>query len=367
MILEREDLEAMNFNIFGYPKTGKTTLFNLLTGADVDLSPFESGKKEPHRRTCHVPDPRLDRLSALYPDKHKKSAHIDYTDLAGLAFGEIKSESYLNHLRKADGLAHVVRGFHDETIPHIRPEISPQADIRSMEEEMMLADLVSLESRLEKVTKELKRGGTPELELEKNLLERLKEHLEQGLPLLDLELSELEDKLLRSFAFLSRKPLFHMINLDEQDIPLLETPERFYVPAAPQTAVLAFCGKIELEIRELEEQEKALFMQEYGLQELSDAKFLRASYELLNLVSFFTIGKEEVKAWTIPAGTSAWEAAGEIHSDIQKGFIRAEVIAWEELLEHGSFQAAREKAAVRLEGKSYSIRDGDVVFFRFSS
>ncbi len=357
----------MNFTIFGYPKTGKTTLFNLLTGADVDVGAFEGGKKEPHRRTCQVPDERLDRLAALYPDKHKKPAHIDYTDLAGLAFGEIKSEFYLNHLRRADGLAHVVRGFRDDAIPHIRPDISPQADIRSMEEEMMLADLVSLESRLEKLVKELKRGSTPDLELEKNLLERLKARLEQGQPLFDLELSEAEDKLLRSFAFLSRKPLFHLINLDEQDIPLLENPERFRVPTARRSAVLAFCGKIELEIRELDEGEKALFMHEYGLRELSDARFLRASHQLLNLVSFFTIGKEEVKAWTVPKGTSAWEAAGEIHSDIQKGFIRAEVITWEELLEHGSFQAAREKAALRLEGKGYDVRDGDVIFFRFSS
>ncbi len=356
----------MNFTIFGYPKTGKTTLFNLLTGADIDISGFESGKKEPHLRTCTVPDPRLDQLWALYPEKQKKSAHIDYIDLSGMAFGEIRSETYLNTLRKADGLAHVVRGFHNATVPHIRSEIDPGTDIKSMEEEMILADLMSIEARLEKLDKELTRGKTPEWEKEDQLLNEIKNNLEKTIPVRSLTFNTAEDRLLRGFAFLSRKPLFHIINTDERDIPRMDRPDEFYASEAKNTSVLVFCGKIEMEIQQLDEEEKILFLREYGLQELSDARFLRASYTLLDVVTFFTIGNKEVKAWTTPRGSSALEAAGAIHSDIQRGFIRAEVIAWDELLKHGSFQSARESAAVRLEGKTYPVQDGDVIFFRFN-
>jgi GTP-binding protein YchF len=357
----------MNFTIFGYPKTGKTTLFNLLTGADIEVTSYGSGKKEPHRQTCPIPDPRLESLAALYPEKEKKPAHIDYIDLAGMAFGEIKSESYLSHLRKADGLAHVARGFRDPAVPHIRDEISPGLDIKGMEEEMILADLMSVEARLEKLDIELKRGKTPEWEKEHGLLTRLKQELEQNIPVRDLTLAEAEEKFLRSFALLSGKPLFHMVNVDEEDIPHLDRPEEFFSPSFKNTTVLAFCGKIEKEIQDLDPKEKNLFLEEYGLKELSDARFLRASYDLLDVITFFTIGKEEVKAWTISRDIPAQEAAGEIHTDIQKGFIKAEVIPWKELLDHGSFQAAREKAAVRLEGKTYPVQDGDVILFRFSS
>ncbi len=357
----------MNFSIFGYPRTGKTTLFNLLTGANIDISGFEGGKKDPHLRTCQVPDPRLDKLSALFPDKQKKPAYFDYIDLAGMAFGEIRSETYLNYLRKANGLAHVVRGFHNDTVPHIRSEIDPGADIRSMEEEMILADLMSTETRLEKLDKELKRGKTPEWEKEHYLLTEIKKNLEQNIPVRNLTFKAAEDKFLRSFAFLSQKPLFHIINVDEEDIPRLDRPDEFYRSDAKHTSILAFCGKIELEIQQLDDQEKSLFLMEYGLKELSDARFLRASYALLDVVTFFTIGKEEVKAWTISRRSSALEAAGTIHSDIQRGFIRAEVIAWDELLAHGSFQSARESAALRLEGKTYPVQDGDVIFFRFNT
>jgi GTP-binding protein YchF len=356
----------MNFTIFGYPKTGKTTLFNLLTGADIEITGYDTGKKEPNLRTCAVPDDRLDRLGALYPDKEKKPAMIDYIDLAGITYGEVKTEGYLNYLRKADGLAHVVRGFQDERIPHHTDQISLREDIQTMEEELILADLFQIESRTDKLEKELKRGRTPELEKEQALMDRIRTALEEGIPARELEFVPAEEKLLRSFALLSQKPLFFMLNLDEADISLIDSPDKVYTVAKPQTAALAFCGKIELEIRELEDDEKSLFLKEYGMKELSFTKFLRASYDLLNVITFFTIGNEEVKAWTIKKDTAALAAAGEIHSDIQKGFIRAEVIPWQQLLEHGSFQSARENAAVRLEGKQYTVHDGDVIFFRFS-
>jgi GTP-binding protein YchF len=356
----------MNITLFGYPKTGKTTLFNLLTGAKIDVKSYDTGKKEINRRTFPVPDFRLEKIWALYPEKNKIPTTVDFIDLAGISYGDVKSSAYLNYLRQADGLTHVVRGFFDAQIPHPKGKISPADDILSMEEELILADLVSIEARLEKLEKELKRSKSPEGEKEKELLERLYPHLEEGKAIRELDLSPSEEKLSRSFSFLSQKALLHMINVDEKDIPLIENPEKIYSAEKKGVKVLAFCGNIEAEILELEEKDKADFLAEYGLRELSAPKFLKASYDLLEAITFFTIGKDEVKAWTIKENTSALKAAGLIHSDIEKGFIRAEVISWEELLKHGSFQTAKEKAAVRLEGKEYRVQNGDVIYFRFS-
>ncbi len=359
-------VNGMNFTIFGYPKTGKTTLFNLLTGAKIEVQTYDTGKREPNLRTCSVPDLRLDKISHLYPEKEKKPATMDYIDLAGISYGEVKNESYLNYLRKADGLAHVVRAFVDESIPHPKGEIDPVEDIMAMEEEIILADLLSVESRIEKLKKELKGTKNPEGEKEMGWLASLQTTLEEGKAIRELGLSPAEEKLFRSFAFLSQKPLFYMINVDEKDIGLIETPEKVFSSAKKGTATLAFCGKIEMEILELEEEEKDIFLEEYGFKELSAPRFLRSSYSLMDVITFFTIGKEEVKAWTIPKGTLALHAAGIIHSDIAKGFIRAEVIGWEELCDFGSFQTAKENAAIRLEGKDYTVRDGDVIYFRFA-
>jgi GTP-binding protein YchF len=357
----------MNFTLFGYPKSGKTTLFNLLTGAKVDTSAYESGRKDPHLRTCSVPDERLDQIWMLHSDKKKHTVSIDYIDLAGISYGEVKDETYLSHLRKADGLTHVVRAFFDERIPTPGGKIAPTEDILSMEEELILADLVSVESRLEKLDKELKRTKNPEGEKEKALLDRIRTQLEKGEGMRELKLSEPEDKLIRSFAFLSQKPLLHMVNVDEEDIASIESPEKFYSAPKKGTDVLAFCGKIESEILELEDEEKYIFLREYGLRQLSAAKFLTVSYDLLGVITFFTIGKQEVKAWTIKKETTASKAAGVVHTDMEKGFIRAEVLPWSQLLEFGSLQAAKEKGAVRLEGKDYIVQDGDIIYFRFSS
>ncbi len=347
----------MNFALFGYSKSGKTTLFNLLTGAKIDTSAFDSGKKDPNLRACSVPDNRLDKICALYPDKKKIPATIDYIDLPMISH---------SHMRKADGLTHVVRSFQDDRIPSPRGKIDPREDILAMEDELILADLVSAESRLEKLEKDLKRSKNPEGEKEKDLLERIHGHLEQGKGLRECELSETEDKLIRSFAFLSQKPLLHMINVDEKDISSVETPEKFFPFPNKGTAILAFCGKIESEILELEDEEKELFLEEYGLHQLSAPKFLKSSYDLLDVITFFTIGNQEVKAWTIKKNSSASNAAGSIHTDMEKGFIRAEVIPWSQLLDFGSLQAAKEMGAVRLEGKDYVVQNGDIIYFRFS-
>lgn len=357
----------MNFTLFGYPKSGKTTLFNLLTGAKAETSAFDSGKKEPNCRTCPVPDERLDKIHSLYPEKKKIPASIDYIDLAGISYGEIKNEAYLSHLRKADGLTHVIRAFEDDRIPPPKGKIDPKEDILSMEDELILADLLSVESRVEKLEKELKRTKNPDGEKERALLEHVRTHLEKGIGLREMELSGTDDKLIRSFAFLSQKPLLHMINLDEKDVASVETPENFFSAPNKGTAVLAFCGKIEAEIQELEEEEMGIFLNEYGLEQLSSPKFLKSSYDLLGAITFFTIGKQETRAWTVKKNTTAAAAAGTIHTDMEKGFIRAEVISWSDLLGFPSLQAAKEKGSIRLEGKEYIVQDGDVIYFRFST
>ncbi|MDH5467492.1 MAG: DUF933 domain-containing protein, partial [Candidatus Aminicenantes bacterium] len=204
-------------------------------------------------------------------------------------------------------------------------------------------------------------------EKENELLEGIRSHLEEGRGIRELELSPQEEKLISSFAFLSQKMLLHMVNVDEKNIPFIESPEKFYPSLKKGTAVQAFCGKIETEILELKDEEKEAFLTEYDLRELSAPKFLKASYDLLNVITFFTIGKEEVKAWMIRKNSTALKAAGAIHTDIEKGFIRAEVVPWEVLVQHGSFQDAKEKAALRLEGKDYLVLDGDVIYFRFAT
>jgi len=356
----------MNFTIFGYPKTGKTTLFNLLTGAKIEVKSYDQGKKEPNLRTCPVPDKRLGELSQLYPEKEKIPAQIDYIDLAGASYGEIKNESYLDYLRKAEGLTHVVRSFKNIQVPHHGEKIDTLADIKSIEEEIILADLISVENRLEKLEQELKRTKSQEGEKEKGILGAIKQNLEKGVPVRHLNLKSDEEKLIRNFAFLSQKPLIHMINLDENEISLIETPEKIYSPDKKNTSVMAFCGKIESEIIELEGEDRNAFMREYGLKELSISRFLRASYELMDVITFYTVGKEEVKSWTLKKNSTALFAAGKIHSDIEKGFIRAEVISWDKLLDHGSFQEARKSGDIRLEGKEYQVQNGDVIYFRFS-
>lgn len=357
----------MNLTLFGYPKTGKTTFFNLLTGAKIEVKSYEDGKKEANQRTCFIPDNRLGRLAALYPEKKKITATFELVDLAGVSYGEVKNSVYLSVLRKADALIHVVRGFEDPQIPHPRGKISPGDDISFMEEELILTDLISVTARLEKLEKDLKKAKDPEGEKEKDLLSLFRSSLEGGKPIRELHFAPAEEKLIRSFAFLSQKPLLHTINVDEADIPTVENPEKIYPAKKPGTAVMAFCGRIEAEIGELGNEEKDVFLSEYGLKELSPGRFFRTIPALLGTISFFTIGKNEVRAWTVPQESSAGQAAGAIHSDIERGFIRAEVIAWDKLLEYGSLQSAKDKGAIRLEGKDYTVLDGDVIYFRFGS
>ncbi len=357
----------MNLTIFGYPKTGKTTLFNLLTGAAIEVKAYEEGKKEPNQRTVPLPDFRLDRIASLYPDKKKVNTSLEIVDLAGISYGEVKTSAYLSALRLADGLIHVIRGFIDPRIPHPKGRISPQDDLAFMEEELILADLVSVSTRLDKLEKDLRKTRNPEGEKEKELLSIFRAALEEGKPIRELLFSGADEKRVRSFAFLSQKPLLHLVNVDETDISLIASPREISPALKAGTDILAFCGKVEAEIAELEEEEKKAFLAEYGLTELSSEKFYRTIPRLLGIISFFTIGKNEVRAWAIRQDSEASQAAGAIHSDIERGFIRAEVIPWDGLLESGSWQAAKDKGIIRLEGKDYIVRDGDVIYFRFAA
>ncbi len=356
----------MNLTLFGYPKTGKTTLFNLLSGAHCEVKAYDDGKREANQRTCHPADDRLDWIAALYPEKKKVPVSYELVDLAGVSYGEIKNSIYLSELRKADALVHVVRGFADPNIPHPRGIIRPKDDIKYMEEELVLTDLIQVTARLDRLEKDLMKAKDPEGEKEKGLLLRFRSGLEAGQAIRELTFSPTEEKLVRSFTFLSQKPLIHAINCGEPDIACLAEPGKGLDPPGPGTAVTGFCGKIEAEIGELADEERRVFLAEFGLRELSSVRFYRALPRLLGVISFFTVGKSEVRAWMIPSGSAAGQAAGAIHSDIEKGFIRAEVITWQKLLEYGSLQAAKDKGGIRLEGKDYVVEDGDVIYFRFA-
>jgi len=359
--------KSVNVTLFGYPKTGKTTLFNLLAGTHVEVRAYDDGRKEPNVRTVHLPDPRFDRIAAAYPDKKKVAAAMDLVDLVGISFGEVKTSLFLDHLRRADGLAHVVRAFADPDIPPARGRVDPVADIRGMEEELVLADLVLVDGRLERLDRDLKKMRDPEAEKEREVLRKLRPLLESGRGLRDLGLAPAEEKLIRSFAFLTLKPLLHLINIDEKDLASIRRPAALYPALGAERRVLAFCGRIESDIAGLEaEEERRAFQAEYGLAELSAPLFAARAVAFLDRVSFFTVGKDEVRAWTVRRGASAVEAAGAIHSDIAKGFIRAEVVPADELLRHGTLAHAKEAGAIRLEGKDYTVQDGDVIYFRFA-
>lgn len=368
----------MNITIFGYPKTGKTTLFNLLTGSHLSAHAYCETVREPNVRAVFIPDSRLDAISSIYPDKKKTSVVIDIIDLAGISFGEVKSSLLLNHLRKADCLAHVVRGFKNESIPHPKGKILPLEDITFMEEELILADLVLLQNRLERLEKDLKKMTDPEAEKERNLLLKLQPFLEQTRSLRQYVFTPTEEKIIRCFAFLSLKPLVHIINIDETETDHIQQFEKkssekltgdACEPAVPTIAahrIMGFCGRLETEIAELEPDEREMFLKDYHLTELVRERFLRQALSFLEMDTFYTIGKDEVRAWAVRKGSLASRAAGVIHTDMEKGFIRAEVISYENFVKFGTLQKAKEAGVIRLEGKDYVVRDGDIIYFRFS-
>jgi GTP-binding protein YchF len=353
----------MRLGIIGLPQSGKTTVFNALTRGHQPLT-TSGGRFDVHTGVVDVPDGRVDRLSELFKPKKTIYAKVTYADIAGLEGSQTAiSGQLLNMLTQMDGLLHVVRCFDDVNVPHPSGSVNPLRDIATMDAELLLNDLIAVERKQERLAEERKKGGGREravIEREAVLFERFKEALSREIPLREIDLTVEEEKTLAGFGFLTRKPLLVLLNLhEEQDSPPVE-----YHHTHSNLATLQ--GKLEMEIAQLPAEDVEVFMSEYGIAELGLARIIRLSYDLLGLISFFTVGLDEVRAWTIHYGSSAYEAAGEIHTDLQKGFIRAEVIPYDELIALGGLNEAKTKGRLRLEGKEYVVHDGEIVHIRFN-
>jgi ribosome-binding ATPase len=354
--------------LIGLPLSGKTTLFQLLTSARE--APRTHGKTEANVGVSRVPDDRLDRLTALFQPEKRVPATVEFADMAA-GRGDAKSLLDVAAYRNADALLHVVRAFRDPAVPHPQSTVDPARDARTIEEELILADLGVVERRLERLEKDLKKTPTPELKQEQTILLRGRETLEGGHSLRTLGLSADDARRLRGFQFLSAKPLLLVVNLDEADVAAADDLSALPGLAAflreTQSAAVGACAKIELEIAQLDPADAAAFMADLGLKQSGLDRVIRAAYDLLGYMSFFTVGEDECRAWSIPHGTPAQEAAGAIHSDIQRGFIRAEVVPCDRLLARGSLAACRDHGELRLEGKEYVVLDGDVINFRHAT
>ena len=357
--------------LIGFASSGQTTLFQLMTSARET----PRGKTDVSIGISRVPDPRLDALTAMYNPRKRVPATVEFTDLVAPARAGAQGLVDVAGYRNADALVHVVRAFRNPAVPHPSGAIDPARDAQTMEDELILADLGVAERRLERIEKDLKKGRSAELDKERSLVQRSRDALEQGTPLRALELTGDDLKQLRGFQFLSAKPLLLVINLEEADVAALgasveraaeQTGLTLFLARAATRAV-ALCATIELEISRLEPGEATAFLADLGLTDSGLDRVIRATYDLLGYVSFFTVGDDECRAWSIARGTSAQVAAGEIHSDIQRGFVRAEVVHYDALITRGSMAACREHGEVRLEGKEYVVHDGDIINFRFAT
>ncbi len=353
----------MRLGIIGLPQSGKTTIFNALTRGDQPLT-TSGGRFDVHTGVVDVPDSRVDRLSEMFKPKKAIYAKVTYADIAGLEGGQAAiSGQLLNLLTQMDGFLHVVRCFEDVSVPHPAGNVNPPRDIATMDTELLLNDLIAVERKLERLVDERRKGGGREktvIEREIALFERFKVTLGNEQPLREVEISAEDEKTLSGFGFLTRKPLLTLLNLGEgQDLPAVDDPR-------PSTAQVPLQGKLEMELAQLTPEDAQVFMEEYGIHELGLSRVIRTSYELLGRQSFFTIGPDEVRAWTLRRGATAFEAAGTVHTDLQKGFIRAEVIAFDELVALGGLNEAKAKGRLRLEGKEYLVHDGEIVHIRFN-
>ncbi|HYE24711.1 MAG TPA: redox-regulated ATPase YchF [Clostridia bacterium] len=360
----------MKTGIIGLPQVGKTSLFKILTKADISNRGY-ANPREAHIGVATVPDDRLDRLAKLFNPRKLVHVQVEFADVAAIGQEALKETAFLANLRTVDALAHVVRAFDDDSIPHVGA-IDPVRDIKNVEFDLMVSDLGQVETRLERMKKDLLKRKSPELEKEHELLLRAKAHLEQERPLREMEMTRDEKKIVRGFMFLSEKPILYVLNISESTTlgkDLEEAVAKFGIAelaSKPNTGATAICGKVEAELADMSDEEAAEFLGSYGLTESGLSRLIRKTYELLGLVSFFTVGEDECRAWTVEKNMRAQNAAGAIHSDLEKHFIRAETIHWDTLLELGSEAAARQAGKLRLEGKDYIVQDGDILHIRHS-
>ena len=363
----------MKLGIVGLPNVGKSTLFNAITKAGAESANYPFCTIEPNVGVVNVPDKRLDVLEKIYNTKKKVYANIEFYDIAGLVRGASKGEGlgnkFLSHIRECESIVHVVRCFDDENIVHVDGSVDPIRDIETINLELILSDLEMVERRLERTMK-LVRSGDKKAKAEYALLEELKAHLEAEKPARSFECDEEQAAFLKSLFLITLKPVLYAANVSEDDI--ISGEENQYVAKLREYAsnenseVMVVCASLEEQLSGLDEEEEKEMLAEYGLEESGLDKLIRASYKLLGLMSFLTAGEIEVRAWTIKIGTKAPAAAGKIHSDIERGFIRAEIESYDDLVACGSEAAAKEKGLYRLEGKEYIMKDGDIVNFRFN-
>lgn len=365
----------MEICIIGLPKSGKTTIFNALTRGKTDTTPYAKAAMAPNFGVSKVPELRFQVLERIFNPKKITPAEVKYADIIGIARdfgkGEGVSGQFLNYLSNADALLHIVRAFEDENVPHIAGSINPKRDIDTMNLELVFSDLAIIERRLKRLEDSLKGAKPAERDLllkEQTLLQKIKVELEKDIPIWKQSLTVEEIKSLANYQFLTAKHILIVINVGENQLAQassLETEIRSAYSHS-QFEVVALCGKLEMELTQLNDDEAVEFRNSLGLAEPAVDRIIRHSYKLLGLISFFTTVSEELKAWTIPRGTAALKAAGKIHSDIEKGFIRAEVVSFNDLEKCGSLSEARKHGQLRLEGKNYIIQDGDIITFLFN-